>query len=129
MNKLLSALFILVFLSISVMADVLYVKSNSWLFFAYGAMLVILSTGIVHGWLGNRKLSLFTALAYILVFIPALAMRQHALDTLLGMHRSDAILNTMLEWMKSPLPLMLLLAIASLKRKEQNEEQSVKKSS
>ena len=117
-QKLLLTVLILVFLFISATAQTTLIESTWSGFVAFGLSAVFIQTLILHYWAGYRRLVLFFSSGYLLIFLFMCLVKAGITDVLISASKADAGLNHLIDFMKSPLPLMVVLVSISLYNKE-----------
>lgn len=115
-SRILLSVLILLFLIISAFGNIYYVKSSWLLFFLYGAVCIGLNALIFFLWTRDLGLGRWQLLVYVLLFAGMCLLKLHVFDAILNAHRADAGLNHLLNLLKSPVPLMLLIPSAYLRK-------------
>ena len=97
-------------------ADVHYLSHQWAAFLAFGFCCVVLHNFILRTWFGPSRWVQVHLLLYLVVFAGAISLRLGVWNGLLGEHRATAGTVHLLSWLRSPVPLMVLIPIFLLRK-------------
>ncbi len=87
-----------------------HMLKSSWLNFLSGGLtLIFLQALIIYYWALNKRITKMWLSCYVFLFASLCLLKVGIAASLLGIHRVDSLLNYAIDFIKSPIPLMVIL--------------------
>lgn len=117
-RKVLLLLLLFSFLLLAAFTNIHQVKHSWSTFLSFCLSAVCLQTLILHFWFPGFKAIRYFMGCYLLLVVFMVVVKAGWLDPLLGMHKAQAGLNHLMNLIKSPVPIMVLIMALILYQRE-----------